>query len=80
MPVLWWVVIALLSGVLMGFTAYASIVGGIGAASGGCYERCPRCGRHGLAKGPLHSRRCPEPGLFDRAVHTWPRHLHLGSH
>lgn len=84
MTVLLWVVVFVLGGALMAFTAYAAVVGGIGALSGGRFERCPRCGRHGLAvTGALHPDGCPPHHYPDRRAHPWhgwPQGVHLRHH
>jgi hypothetical protein len=84
MTALLWAVLIILGGALMAFTAYAAIVGGIGALGGGRFERCPRCGRHGLSvRGPLHPDGCPPQRHADRLAHLWhgwPHGVHLGHH
>ncbi len=84
MTTLVWTVGVVLLGVLLSFTAYAAIVGGIGVLTGGRYVRCPRCGRHGLCwGGRLHERGCPDPGPAHQAVrvaHQLPHRVHFGHH
>ncbi len=61
MVVFLWIAGAVLLGALMTFTAWASIVGGLAAVSDSRYERCPRCGHHGLVQqGGLHDGGCPQ--------------------
>ena len=60
MIVFLWVAGAILVAALMTFTAWASLVGGVAAVSDSRYERCPRCGHHGLVRGgALHDHGCP---------------------
>jgi hypothetical protein len=67
-----WAVVLIVGGVLMAFTTYAAVVGGIGALSGGRFERCPRCGRHGLSvRAPLHPDGCPPHRYLDPLAHLW---------
>lgn len=61
MIVFLWVVGAVLVGALMTFTTWAATVGGLAAVTDSRYERCPRCGHHGLVHtGHLHDHGCPE--------------------
>ncbi|HUB69703.1 MAG TPA: hypothetical protein VL984_04730 [Acidimicrobiales bacterium] len=77
-----WTVAAIFGGALLGFTTYAFIIGVVGAISGGRFERCPRCHRHGLAvSAPLHADGCPPLSFAERvrqAGAVWSRTLHLG--
>ena len=79
-----WVVLVALGLVLFGFTVYAFAEGGLGLLSGARFERCPRCGRHGLVvRGQLHPRGCPHPSYRQRLRHsweTWSAGLHIGHH
>ena len=55
-----WVAGAILIGAMLVFAAYASTVGGMGVLTQSSYERCPRCGHHGLVHGGrLHPAVCP---------------------
>ena len=84
MSVFLWVVVVALGVALFAFSVYAFAEGGLGMLEGARFERCPRCGRHGLvARGRLHAGGCPHPW------YGWPlRHLrevgsgglHLGHH
>ncbi len=61
MVVFLWVAGAILVAALMSFTTWAALVGGVAALSDSRYERCPRCGHHGLVQaGKLHEHGCPE--------------------
>jgi hypothetical protein len=79
-----WLVAVVLSGALLAATTFAALVGGLGALTGGRFERCSHCGRHGLATGgPLHGNGCPPHRYSDRLAHL--RHdgwsgLHLPHH
>lgn len=60
MIVFLWAIATILVAALMAFTAWASMVGGVAAVTDSWYERCPRCGHHGLAhRGSLHDHGCP---------------------
>jgi hypothetical protein len=84
MTVMLWTVVFILGGTLMAVTTWAAMVGGIGALSGGRFERCPRCGRHGLSTiGPLHPDGCPPPRFSNQLAHQWhhwPHGAHLRHH
>lgn len=84
MTTLWWVVIVVVAGGLMAFTTYAAIMGALGAVFGTRFERCPRCGRHGLVlDGPLHPYGCPHPSSATGLSHIWhalPHDLHVRHH
>ena len=84
MTTILWVIVFVLGGMLMAFTAYAAIVGGIGALTGGRFERCPDCGRHGLSTtGQVHPHGCP-PRHYSEPLahlwHRWPHDAHLRHH
>lgn len=82
MSVFLWVVLAALAMALFGFTVYAFAEGGLGIVSGARFERCPRCGRHGLVtQGRIHIDGCPHPSNRRRLRHLWAvgqDRLHLG--
>jgi hypothetical protein len=84
MAVFLWVVVVGLGVVLFAFSVYAFAEGGLGILSGARFERCPRCGRHGLAgPGRLHARGCPHPSYRQRLRHLREvglGNLHLGHH
>ncbi|MDE3206226.1 MAG: hypothetical protein KGQ66_18615 [Acidobacteriota bacterium] len=81
MVVLWWAVIVVVGGALLMATAYVGVMGGIGAAVGERFERCPRCGRHNLTgTEPLHFRGCPPPSAFEHLRHTAGSYAHLPRH
>jgi hypothetical protein len=84
MTTLLWAVVLILGGTLMAVTTWAAVVGGIGALSGARFERCPRCGRHGLSqRGVLHPDRCPPQRYSERLAHRWhgwPHGLHPRHH
>lgn len=70
MSVFLWVVVVALGLVLFAFSVYAFAEGGLGILSGARFERCTRCGRHGLAVGgQLHARGCPHPSYRQRLRH-----------
>ncbi len=82
MVILLWVAGGIMIGAMMAFMAYASAVGGVGALTDSRYERCPRCGHHGLVHtGQLHDRSCP-PRTGAQAASLLHRghRLHLGHH
>ena len=57
MSVFLWVVVVALGVALFAFSVYAFAEGGLGMLEGARFERCPRCGRHGLvARGRLRWR------------------------
>lgn len=61
MIVFLWVAAIILVAALMTFTTWASLVGGVAALTDTRFERCPRCGHHGLVHGTtLHAGGCPE--------------------
>lgn len=67
MNVFLWLVVGALAALLFAFSVYAFEVGGVGLISGARYERCPRCGHHGLARGKaLHEHDCPHPAYRER--------------
>lgn len=60
MVIFLWAVAVVITGALMAFTAWASTVGGLAVITDSRYERCPRCGHHGLVHaGTLHEGGCP---------------------
>lgn len=76
----WWTVMVILGGSLMAFSAYAAITGGIGAVGGARYERCPKCGHHGLViRGTLHPFGCP-PSPVLRLAHAVYEPSHGGHY
>lgn len=80
MIILLWVAGSVLIALLLLFTAYASTVGGIGVLSGYRYQRCPRCGRHGLVRGMvLHDQVCPV-SASDRVADLVHGGVHLRHH
>jgi len=84
MSVLLWVAVVALGLLLFGFTVYASAIGGLGILEGARFERCPRCGRHGLVvQGRIHAQGCPHRSLrqgLRHIWHAWSAGLHLGHH
>lgn len=47
---------------LLSIVAAGAVLGTIGALMGGAVQRCPRCGRVGLAaRGEVHPTGCPSP-------------------
>lgn len=82
MSVFLWVVVVALAVLLFCFTVYAFEVGGLGVLTGARFERCPRCGRHGLAAGGrLHPDGCPHRPHRQRLRHLWEAcsgAVHLG--
>ncbi len=82
MSVFLWVVGVALAVVLFGFTVYAFAMGGLGTLEGARFERCPRCGRHGLVvQGRIRAQGCPHLSYRQRLRHwwdTWSAGLHLG--
>jgi ribosomal protein L37E len=79
-----WLAVALLAVLLFSFSVYAFAVGGAGMLEGASFERCPRCGRHGLVlRDRLHAKGCPHPSYRQRWRHwrdAWSSGLHLGHH
>jgi hypothetical protein len=79
-----WVVVVSLGVVLFSFSVYAFAVGGAGLLEGASFERCPRCGRHGLVlRGRVHAKGCPHPSHRQRWRHwreSCPGGMHLGHH
>jgi hypothetical protein len=72
MSVFLWVVVLALGVALFLFSVYAFAEGGLGLLTGARFERCDRCGRHGLAgQGRLHARGCPHPSYRQRLRHLW---------
>ena len=83
MVVFLWVIGAAMIAGLMLFMAYASTVGGLGILTRSSFERCPRCGRHGLVHtGLLQGGVCPPStaGRIGRVVHDGYDRVHLGHH
>lgn len=82
MVVFLWVIGALLVAALASFMAYASTVGGLGVLTRSRYERCPRCGHHGLVRqGRLHPGSCPPAAGHRLARLAHGGHgLHLPHH
>lgn len=83
MAVFSWTAVIVIGAALGGFTTYAAVLGGIGALTGGRFDRCARCGRHGLTVGgTVHPDGCPghHRRVQLRAVWHHPHGLHLGSH
>lgn len=84
MSVFLWFVVVALGLALFAFSVYAFGMGGLGLLSGSRFERCPRCGRHGLAtRGGVHALGCPHPPYRQRVRHFWESSsgaLHLGHH
>lgn len=82
MVILLWAAGVILIGAMMAFMTYASTVGGMGVLTDSRYERCPRCGRHGLVhEGQLHARGCPAASGWHVAGLLNPaRALHSGMH
>lgn len=79
MVVFIWVIGALLVAALASFMAYASTIGGLGVLTHSRYERCPRCGHHGLVhEGRLHPVDCPHRG--SHRLDGAQRLLHLPHH
>jgi hypothetical protein len=79
--VLLWMVLVGVALVLFAFSAYAFAEGGLGILSGARFERCPRCGGHGLVvHGRIHAQGCPHPSYRQRLRHLWTASLHLGHH
>ncbi len=69
MIVFLWVAGTILVAALMSFTTWAALVGGVAALSDSRYERCPRCGHHGLVQGgQLHEHGCPEHHVHRMAL------------
>jgi hypothetical protein len=65
-----WVVVVALGLMFFAFSIYALAEGLLGMLSGARFERCPRCGHHGLAVGgQLHARGCPHPSYHQRLRH-----------
>jgi hypothetical protein len=79
-----WVVVLALGLVLFGFMMYAFAVGGLGVLEGARFERCPRCGHHGLVvDGRIHAQGCPHRSYRQALRHqwqAWSTGLHLGHH
>lgn len=70
MDILSWIVVMGLGAALLVFSTYAAIVGGVGALVGARFDRCPRCGGHGLAiGGRLHGYGCPHGAEWHFGVH-----------
>jgi hypothetical protein len=84
MSVFVWVVVMALGVVLFIFSVYAFAEGGLGLLKGARFERCPRCGGHGLVvRGALHAGGCPHTSYHRRLRHLWelgPGRLHFGHH
>jgi hypothetical protein len=58
--VLVWAVLGAFSGVLVAVSAWGMVVGFVAVLSSEKLERCPRCGRQGLAQhGQMHADGCP---------------------
>lgn len=84
MIVFLWVVVGVLGVLVFSFSVYAFAEGGLGILEGARFERCPRCGRHGLAvSGRLHEEGCPHASYRQRFRHRWGAWwsaLHLSQH
>jgi len=67
-----WLVAITLSAALLVAATWAAVVGGLGALTGARFERCSRCGRHGLIRrGQLHPGGCPPARYAVWLAHVW---------